>query len=398
MKKTLYILIILAVIAVAAFAAYQFLYHGGGATAPSTGSTGSLPGAATQQFPAAGQSTTTSAFNTSGANASSSKFGIVSNDPALDYFVNSANVVTLVEPNGVIESISNNTTSTLSTSTISNIINTSFSYDGKKILINSAIGTTTQTLVFDLSSQAWTLLPNGMRSPVWSPKNDQIAYLTMSNLGVETLNTINLASAISKPVAIASLNMEDMALQWPSQNTIIISDRPSAFTVGSIWKFTVSSQKLSPVVYENFGIESLWDTSGAGLIFIGGPHNAGGSLIFQNASGGQNTLSFGTLPSKCTFATATTTTSTAASAPLIYCAAPNDQNMFSLARLPDEYDQKIYFTNDNFYRVDTGTGALNEIFSYASANQNIDATNLKIFNNILFFINRYDQKIYALAL
>jgi hypothetical protein len=82
----------------------------------------------------------------------------------------------------------------------------------------------------------------------------------------------------------------------------------------------------------------------------------------------------------------------------IYCAVPSDQNTLSAARLPDEYEQYMYFTDDNFYSINTDTGSLNEIFSPSAINQNIDATDMKVFNNILFFVNRYDQKIYALAL
>jgi hypothetical protein len=77
---------------------------------------------------------------------------------------------------------------------------------------------------------------------------------------------------------------------------------------------------------------------------------------------------------------------------------PSDQTTFSVARLPDEYDQSVYFTNDDLYSINTGTGSLAKIFSSSAINQNLDATHIKVFNNVLFFINRYDQKIYALSL
>jgi hypothetical protein len=192
--------------------------------------------------------------------------------------------------------------------------------------------------------------------------------------------------------------MEDVTVQWPSKNNMIISDRPSAYTTGSIWLFNVSSKTLSPVVYENLGMESLWNASGSALLFSAGSNNAGGELTFKNASGTEKTLSFATLPSKCVFGPSTAASGTANPSVLIYCAVPRDQNTFSIARLPDEYDQNVYFTDDDFYRMDAGTGSLNQIFSFGTAGLSIDATRVKAFNNILFFINRYDQKIYALAL
>jgi hypothetical protein len=400
-KLLLYILIAITVIAVAAFIIYQLVYRGNSNITGGTGQTGSLPNTANQQFPSANPTTktsTVSTFGTGGMNASSSKFGIVSNDPALDYFVDAANIVTLVKPDGTVEAITNNKATVISSSAIPNIISASFSYDGKKILVASRVGTTTQSSVFNLTTRAWTPLPNSMQSPAWSPTNYQIAYLTPSNSGFLTLSTIDAGATSTKPITVASLAMEDVTVQWPSKNNMIISDRPSAYTTGSIWLFNVSSKTLSPVVYENLGMESLWNASGSALLFSAGSNNAGGELTFKNASGTEKTLSFATLPSKCVFGPSTAASGTANPSVLIYCAVPRDQNTFSIARLPDEYDQNVYFTDDDFYRMDAGTGSLNQIFSFGTAGLSIDATRVKAFNNILFFINRYDQKIYALAL
>jgi hypothetical protein len=399
-KTLLYILIALAIVAIAAFIIYQFVYRGNGNVLSGLlGQTGSLPSSTVQNFQ---QTSTTAAFGANGkSTSSSSKFGVVSNDPALDYFVDSANIVTLVKTDGTIESIANNKTSVLSTSTLTNIISVVFSYDGKKILISTRTGTTTQTYLFSLGAQALTRLPDGMQSPVWSPINYQIAYLAPTNSGSEKLMTIDAGTANIKPVTVTSLAMEDMLLQWPSKNTIVISDRPSAFTTGSIWLFNIPSQTLSVVSYEALGVESLWNTSGSALVFSAKSSNAGGQLALRDTTGGQKTFSFVTLPSKCTFgpsAATPSTTSTVNPSSMIYCAAPVDQDTFSIVRLPDEYDQKIYFSDDAFYSIDSTTGSLNEIFSFSEADRDLDATHMKVFNNILFFINCYDQKVYALAL
>jgi uncharacterized protein YxeA len=398
-KTFLYILIALAIVAVTAFIIYQLVYQGnnnllGGLL----GQTGSLPGVTTQNFQ---QTSTSAAFNANGTNTSSSKFGLVSNDPALDYFVDPANTVELIKTDGTIETITNNKTNILSASTTSNIISAAFSYDGKKVLVSARVGTTTQSNVFSLATQAWVHLPNGMQSPVWSPINYQIAYLTQQNSGSEKLMTIDAGATNAKPATITSITMEDMLLQWPNKNTIIISDKPSAFTTASIWLFNVSSQTLSAISDEVLGSESLWNASGSALVFSAKSGNAGGTLTLRDAMGAQKAFSFSTLPPKCTFgpsAATSSTTSTANLSSIIYCAAPVDQDTFSEVRLPDEYDQKVYFSNDAFYSISTDTGSLNEIFSFSEAGRNLDATHLRVFNKILFFINRYDQKVYALAL
>lgn len=398
-KFVLYLLLALAIIAIGAFLFYQFIYRGKiNTTAGVVGQTGSLPSTANQQFPAAGsQTSTVNTFNAGATNSSSSKFGVVSNDPGLDYFVDGANTVTLVKPDGTIESISNNKSSVVSSSLIPNIISVGFSYDGKKVLVASEVGTTTRSGVFDVASRVWINLPNGMQNPVWSPVNYQIAYLTPSNSGSEALTMITMGATSSKPIVLSSLAMEDMVLRWPNANTIVISDRPSAYTVGSIWSFTISSKTASLISYENLGSESLWNASGSALIFSTKSNNAGGQLALQDPLGTQKIFSLLTLPSKCVFGPPVAASSTSP-AVFIYCGMPRDQDTLSMVRLPDEYDQNIYFTDDDFYRIDAGTGSLSQIFSSSMINQTIDATRMKIFNNILFFINRYDQKIYALSL
>jgi hypothetical protein len=182
-----------------------------------------------------------------------------------------------MKPDGTVESIANGKTSVISTTTFQNIVNTTFSYDGKKILVAVRNGTTTQSSVFDLTSKLWVRLPDGMQSSVWSPINYQIAYLAPSNSGTEAVTTIDAGTVNAKPITVASLAMEDMSLQWPSKNTLIISDRPSAFTTGSIWLFNISAKIISSVVFENFGSESLWSASGSAIIFSAGPSNAGAS-------------------------------------------------------------------------------------------------------------------------
>ena len=236
-----------------------------------------------------------------------------------------------------------------------------------------------------------------MQSPVWSPVNYQIAYLAPSNSGTESIVTINGGVANPKPLSLATLTMENMILQWPNKNDMIISDRPSSYTTGSIWLFNIPSKILSLAAYENLGVESLWNASGSALIFSAGSNNAGGQLVFQNVAGAQRTALFYNAPLKMRFWDSRCCIRNSKPVRPIYCAVPSDQNTLSSVRLPDEYDQKIYFSDDDFYSINTNTGSLSRIFSSSVTNQNIDAMDMKVLNGILFFINRYDQKIYALA-
>jgi len=53
------------------------------------------------------------------------------------------------------------------------------------------------------------------------------------------------------------------------------------------------------------------------------------------------------------------------------------------------------FTSDDVYKINTATGA--EQVLWDDAGQNMDVSDMKFFNNALFFINRYDNKLYGLT-
>jgi hypothetical protein len=86
----------------------------------------------------------------------------------------------------------------------------------------------------------------------------------------------------------------------------------------------------------------------------------------------------------------------ASSTKTLYCAVPRNQQKLGFSTLPDDYLMRALYTSDNFLAINLDTGNTTPVFTDAS--QTLDATNLKIFNQILFFVNRYDNKLYAISL
>ncbi len=422
-KKTLIILgVIVVIILVGILLYYLFFRQSGGAVTPA-GQTGSLPNVPAQGTSGnqTGNTGGTSGSSPSGTTNSSQTFGVLGDEQAMDYYVDSGNNTTLIQPDGTILTLTNGQPVILSSSKIQDIIGASFSYDGKKILVNFGDGADPQTSVFDLASKAWTPLPQGMQSPAWSPSSYQVAYLTSgaSGSGKENIVILNSVAPGAAPSVLATVAMEDMLLRWPNKGTLILSDKPDAYIVGSAWAFNISNKTIISVDFQDLALQSIWSnaTSGLGLIFRGTTGYVGGDISLLNFSGSQTVLTFVTLPSKCAFnedvvalpqgASTTAATSTTAKATTtamaattttldLYCAVPRDQQTLTIARLPDEYNQKIILTADDFYKVNTNDGTLSVVFSDQS--YNLDATDLKIFNNRLFFINRYDQRLYGVAL
>jgi hypothetical protein len=343
----------------------------------------------------------------------------------LDYFIDAKNNITAIQPTGEIITIANGQVATVNTSTVVGTISASFSYDGKKIVVSYGDPSDPQTGIYNVATNAWTVLPQGMLSPQWAPINNyQIAYLAVPSAGKLALATINAASLKTAPTTLLTLNANDLTLQWPTANEFILSDKPTSQNADSVWVYNSSAGTLNPLIYEVSGAEGIWSHNAAipyGLTFFNNQSGHGNTLQLQAFSGNlpSQPLAFSTLPSKCVFntelmpvatsivsggATSTTASSTAktsakTAAPTstpylaLYCGIPRSSSGFSSAHLPDDYNTMALFTSDDIYKINTATGA--EQVLWSDATQNMDVSDVKFFNNALFFVNRYDQKLYG---
>ncbi|HEY5221276.1 MAG TPA: hypothetical protein VIJ29_04010 [Candidatus Paceibacterota bacterium] len=445
MKRYIYIVIGIIVLAIIAIAVLYFIKGtSAGSSAGTTGTTttGSLPATGTQGSNGSGTvnpvgtlglppTTGSSTASTTSAQVTVQNFGVLSGEPVLDYFVDAHNNITAIEPTGQIIAISNGQTTTVNSSTINDIISASFSYDGKKIVVSYGDPSDPVTEIFDASTSVWTTLAQTMFSPQWSPANNYLlAYLTVPSNSTLALATMNAASPKATPATLITLNANDLNLQWTTTNEFILSDKPTGQVAGSVWAFNSTAGTLTPLLYELPGAEDIWSHDAAipyGLTFFDNESGVGGATLQLQALSGNlptEALSISTLPSKCTFnpemmspATSTTSsatstsTSTASStaakntkAPApptstpylaLYCGVPRSSSGFSSAHLPDDYDTMALFTSDDIYKINTATGAIQSLWS--DDTQNMDVSDLKFFNNALFFVNRYDQKLYGLT-
>jgi hypothetical protein len=452
MKRYIYIIIGIIVAAAIAILILFLIKQSTGSSSlnPFVATTGSLPAAGTQGSNNSGTTSGVSTLGLSSATSSQagaggqvtvSKFGVLSQDPILDYFVDAQNNITAIEPSGAVVAISNGQSTTINSSTINNIISASFSYDGKKILVSFGGPSNPQMDLFDVATNAWLTFPKGIQSPQWSPTNNyQIAYLAMTGSGKLALATINAANLKTVPSVLLTLNANDLTLQWPTKSEMILADKPTSQNAGSIWAFNTAAGTLTPLIYEVSGAEGIWSHNASipyGLTFFNSVSGQGDTLQLQAFMGGLATqpLSFLTLPSKCAFdteqmaiatstsaagaggaatSTASSTTSSTASsmakknvtaaAPAaatstpylaLYCGIPRSSSGFSSAHLPDDYLTMALFTSDDIYKINTATGGEQVLWSDAA--QNMDTSDMKFANNALFFVNRYDQKLYGLT-
>ncbi len=425
MRRSLWLPIIIVGVVVVGAAIYLFLFKGSSSVTPgSPGTTGSLPSVGTQTGSGNNGGGNTAGQGTGGAPVAGLpsangpvKFGIVSDEPVLAYMVDAQNNVAIVEPDGKIATVSAGQVNMLSSSAVQNVLNAGVSYNSQKAFVNFGDPANPQTSIFDLTAKTWTPLPAGIMGPVWSPTDNRIAYLKNNSDGSVSLATIDVSKATNKPVLLSTFAVQDLTIGWPNKNQIILQDRPSVYAQGGAWTFDLSKKTLSRIATPVFGFEAAWSmtTSTTALVLSSPMYGRSGSLaLVYPFSTSTQPLNLQTLPSKCAFnyevpATSTaaaasttagsSTTTAAGAAPTpylaLYCGVPRSSNDYSIAILPDDYNQMAVFTSDDFYRINTDTGVLEQIFSPGVS---VDSSNPHVFNNILFFVNRYDHKLYAISL
>ena len=187
--------------------------------------------------------------------------------------------------------------------------------------------------IFDTTNNTWTPLPAGTISAAWNPNpsTNQIMYL--KNDGLYSLELKNNKSSL-----FLKLNNQDLQVGWPTTNEIRLSDKPSAGGPNNIWSVNLKDKTVT----------KLKDEERPNII---------------------------TLLGKCVTADAKT-----------YCAVP--QNLPPETILPDDYLKRKIYTNDSFYVGD-------KLLFEGLEEKPVDAVNFSVRDNQLFFINRYDQRLYS---
>jgi hypothetical protein len=350
------------------------------------------------------------------------RFGVVAQVPVTDYFVDSKNVVFIIQPDGKILSITGTAQTPLNTQTIDgDLIRASFSADGKKVLAVFGKASAPQTSVFDIAAKRWDPLSIDIKEPTWSPTGTKIAFLSANSSEFGVLATLDLAQ--TKPTAqpLTRVYAQDVTLNWPTAETIVLSERSSAYAKSSVWRVDVKSKTMTTLVDALLGASAAWtpDVS-LGVLFTGNRAYRGGAMSLVDGAGDiKKQLDIATFPEKCAFTQAdipVIATSTATSTPTstakqntkapappkterihtLYCGFPKNTTELNLLPQPDGYRQKKVYTDDYFYKIDMKSGTIANI---SPPNEYVlDGINLKVFGANLFFVNRYDNYLYSLAL
>lgn len=271
----------------------------------------------------------------------------------------------------------------LSSSSVPSIFSASISYDRNFVLIGLGEINSPQFRIWNAQKNTWRFLPSGTFSASLSPATHQLAYLEKAATGVR-LSVLNLDSALSKGTAAATLPLEDVYINWVSTDKIELKEKGALLAPSSEFIFNLPRKTASVVVKEKNGLDILWAPSAKTALVLLGQARGGNMFLVDTAGQVLQTLSFLTIPEKCAWS----------GDQILFCALPQNRDALK-TQLPDSFYKKSFFTDDNFYKINTVNGDVEPVLENKN---NLDAESLAIFGDSLYFINRLDEKLYSLPI
>lgn len=306
------------------------------------------------------------------------------------YFVNSATSSVVVQGDGQVVRLDQDTAEILSATKIESVLRAEFSSDGKKLMVAFGSKSSPQASIFDLEEKSWRPFQEAVHAFAWSPTDSRLAYVAegSSGSGIRILDT---SRANARAQTLLTIQAKDLNLSWQRESRMLISQAPSSKVPGSLLGVNVPGGTITPLIRDRKGLDVVWSgSSGLGLAFESGLGEKGGTLRLVSETGSTlRTMSFITLPEKCTFY------SSPEDKEYLICGVPLNYQLWNASTLPDAYLKKEIFARDWFYRVDVASGEIEVIYD---GEDFLDARDLRITGGVLYFQNRLDGSLYGLAL
>jgi len=254
--------------------------------------------------------------------------------------------------------------------------------DGSKAVVYFDSG---KFVIFDSKTKVWSELDSGISDVTFSPSGKNIAFLKPSGVNI-SLYTRDITSTKKTLTLVATLAIQDFNLIWPDANKIFLVSKPSDKYNGEIWYFDLQ-QKTINKFDSGIGLSVLFSYPyDYGMKFVSQDRSIMAVSIINKSGKKLADMPFSTLSTKCAFSFDSKS---------VYCAVPETFNKDGFI-LPDDYLKGGLYTKDAIYKIDLTSAEITRIIDSSTAL--IDAVNLRLSGNSLYFINRYNNQLYRFNL
>jgi hypothetical protein len=183
---------------------------------------------------------------------------------------------------------------------------------------------------------------------------------------------------------------KEWLLQWPSERTITITTKPSAFADGFAYKIDVNTKAMQKLIGGIRGLTTLLSPSGEMLAYNNSEQGSPNLYAMNMQTKDISNLYFRTLPEKCIWSQR--------EKDVLYCAVPED---VAIGDYPDVWYQGRIFFNDSLWKINTRTSETRLIANLNRlSGQSIDVINpvLSPSEDYIMFSNKSDLSLWGLRL
>ncbi len=351
-----------------------------------TGTTGgALPGGTTGGFAGGNGNAETSTTSTAPAVPVLSK---ISSRSVLGYWIDrQTGDVHYIDPTGNVWGAREKGGDVFESQQPVNAINTiDVDQNGQNVLTAFGDPRSPQWAIYSSADKTWHALPQSIVNATWGANANQLIGI-VRNANAFSLSFIDLAkNPPSYKTILNNFFMSDVRFKFYAPNTLLITEKPSLYYQASVWELNLKTLALNLIFQPQSGLYAEPSSDGSMII-----SSAGGTTnIVKLSTITPTPLPFQTLPNKCD-------SSVNASSSAVYCFYP--ENMPQNIVLPDDYLERAFYSIDILYHYSFGTrNTKTVILSGAPGIPLIDATDVASFGNNVYFVNRYDNALYQLAL
>ncbi len=245
---------------------------------------------------------------------------------------------------------------------------------------------------YDYIENKGVQLKDNIDEIVWHKNNNKIFYKHFEPSTKQ--RTLNIADPDGKNwKKLTDISFRNISIaQIPQTGSVSFWNKPDAYSETILKKISIIGSEEKIIFNNGYGADYLWNNNGTKILMSRLNEEASNKiqLFILNENGGEiKALNIPTIISKCVWSKDSET---------VYYALPGSIPDSSI--MPNDYNEGKFNSIDTFWKINLSSGEKERIIDLDKIKDKYDAKELFLSpdEGILFFINRYDDKLYRITL